>query len=59
MKRLPFLMFHVGTLLLVSGFLWAGDIIPTPIPMYVGLGVIALSLTSEVILNPTEKENGE
>ncbi len=45
-ERGCFTGYVVGTLLLVSGFLWAGGIISSSIPMYIGLVVIAISLFS-------------
>ena len=45
MKRLPFVLYVIGTLLLVSPLLSGANIIPVPIYVsYVGIGVIVISV---------------
>ena len=36
-----FILYCVGVLLLASGCLWGAGLIPSSIPMYIGVGVIA------------------
>ncbi|KKN50919.1 hypothetical protein LCGC14_0627840 [marine sediment metagenome] len=39
-----FILYALGTLLLVSGCLWGAGIISTPVPMYVGIVFIAIAV---------------
>jgi hypothetical protein len=45
-RRISFMGYVIGTLLLASGSLCGAGIISTLIPMYAGLGIIIISLFS-------------
>ena len=48
MNKLPFMGFVIGTLLLASGGLTGIGVFSTLIPMYIGIGVICISLVGAV-----------
>ena len=55
MGKLIFICYVIGTLLLASGCFTGAGIISTFMPMYVGVGVIVISLISNVICQSREK----